>query len=112
MLQRALAARSVAIDRSRLAVREAPAAISRPSEEVIENSSVVSVAWPYAPDSNAEATRQEVPEVVGMPVRRAVTALHRRGFKVVLHGLGDVARLSPQPGDSVKVGGTVVLWAE
>jgi cell division protein FtsI (penicillin-binding protein 3) len=112
MLQRALAARSVAIDRSRLAVREEPAAISRPSEEVIENSAVVSIAWPYAADSSTAGSRQDVPEGGGVPVRRAVTALHRRGFKVVLHGLGDVARLSPQAGDSVKVGGTVVLWAE
>jgi len=112
MLQQALAARNVAIDRSRLAVREAAAASPGVVPEVEATRSVVSVSWPYRPDSVTSGERQAVPQVVGFPVRRAVTALHRRGFRIVLHGLGEVARVEPQPGDSVRVGGTVVVWAQ
>lgn len=112
MLQQALAARSVAIDRSRLTVREETAASPGVVPEVEATRAVVSVSWPYHPDSVTTRDLQAVPEVVGLPVRRAVTALHRRGFKIILHGLGEVARVTPEQGDSVRVGGTVVLWAQ
>ncbi|MEP7325403.1 MAG: penicillin-binding transpeptidase domain-containing protein [Gemmatimonadota bacterium] len=112
MLQQALAARSVAIDRSRLAVREETAAAPGAVPEAEATRSVVTMPWPYRPDSLTPGHRQEVPQVVGLPVRRAVTALHRRGFKIVLHGLGQVSSVTPGQGDSVPVGGTVVLWAQ
>lgn len=112
MLQQALAARRVAIDRSRLTVREETAASPGAVPEVQATRSVVAVPWPYHPDSAASGERQEVPQVVGLPIRRAVTALHRRGFRIVLHGLGEVARVDPAQGDSVRAGGTVVLWAQ
>ena len=93
-------------------MREETAASPGAVPEVEATRSVVSVSWPWQPDNASTTEHQAVPEVVGLPVRRAVTALHRRGFKVVLHGLGEVARVAPEQGDSVRVGGTVVLWAQ
>ena len=111
MLQQALASRKVAIDRSRLTVREVSTQTRAAAEEVVTHP-VVAVRWPFRPDSSNAIPSQPVPPVIGDPVRRAVAALHRRGFKVVLHGLGTVARISPVPGDLVRAGGTVVVWAE
>lgn len=111
MLQQALASRKVAIDRSRLTVREVSTQTRAAAEEVVTHP-VVAVRWPFRPDSSNAIPPQPVPPVIGDPVRRAVAALHRRGFKVVLHGLGTVARISPVPGDLVRAGGTVVVWAE
>ncbi|MEO8199092.1 MAG: penicillin-binding protein 2 [Gemmatimonadota bacterium] len=111
MLQQALASRQVAIDRSRLMVREVATQTPPVAEEVVTHP-VVSVSWPYRPVSTAANPRQPVPPVVGEPVRRGVAQLHRRGFQVILHGLGKIARISPASGDSVRFGATIVVWAE
>lgn len=110
MLQEALAARRSAIDRRRLAPEEPPAAPRRtPRPEAPEGPGAVVVAWPLPPDS-AEP-RQPVPNVIGASVRRAASTLHRRGFRVALHGSGTVVRSTPAAGDSLTRGGTVTLWA-
>lgn len=111
MLQQALASRQVAIDRSRFVVKEVGAQTQAVQEEPARHT-VIAVSWPYQPDSVRTRSKQPVPEVLGSSVRRAVAALHRRGFKVVLHGLGTVVRITPQVGDSVRPGGTIVVWAE
>ncbi|MEO8294271.1 MAG: penicillin-binding protein 2 [Gemmatimonadota bacterium] len=111
MLQQALASRQVAIDRSRLTVRQVSTQTTAVAEAPVTQP-VVTVTWPYMPDSARATVRQPIPPIIGNTVRRGVTALHRRGFKVVLHGLGDIIRVSPQVGDSVRAGATVVVWAE
>jgi cell division protein FtsI (penicillin-binding protein 3) len=111
MLQQALASRRVAIDRTRLGVEEIQAQTTAVAQEP-ETERVVSVTWPFQGDSARPRTLQEVPSVAGLPVRRAVATLHRRGFKVSLRGLGTVVRTSPVAGDSVRIGRTVAVWAE
>jgi cell division protein FtsI (penicillin-binding protein 3) len=111
MLQEALAARRSAIDRRRLAPEETPAPPGRvPRREVPAAPEAVVMAWPLPGDS-AER-RQPVPNVIGANVRRAASALHRRGFRVALRGSGAVVRSAPAAGDSLARGGTVTLWAQ
>jgi cell division protein FtsI (penicillin-binding protein 3) len=111
MLQQALASRRVAIDRSRLAPRDTtsvraarlvatPAAISR-----------VVLSWPYQPTTSTAASLT-VPNVAGRPVREAALALHRRGFRVTLRGLGRVIRTLPPGGETARPGAAITVWAE
>lgn len=111
MLQQALASREVAIDRNRLGGQEIQAQ-TRAVAEVATTTPVVAVGWPFQPDSAGPRPLHPVPELSGMSVRRAVATLHRRGFKVGLRGMGKVTRTSPAAGDSVRVGRTVLVWAE
>jgi membrane peptidoglycan carboxypeptidase len=111
MLQQALASRRVAIDRSRLTIRDdrsrgepAPAAAPVSLTRVV-------LSWPYqAPEIKARPL--PVPEVQGLSVREAALALHRRGFRVNLHGLGRVSRTAPPGGSTAQPGTTVAMWAE
>src|SRR2546422_5974800 len=86
MLEQALAARTVALDRARLSTA-APRATAAPLED---DGGVVPyvVPWPYHPDSAAPGPARPVPDVTGMEMRAAVRALHRRGFRVALKGWG------------------------
>jgi cell division protein FtsI (penicillin-binding protein 3) len=111
MLQQALASREIAIDRARLGVEEVQA-MTRTVTEPQEASPVVAVTWPWTPDSARARPLQEVPDLTGQSVRRAVATLHRRGLRVTLRGMGRVQRTSPAAGDSVRVGRTVMVWAE
>ena len=70
----------------------------------------VVLPWPRAKRDTAAHPLIGVPAVVGMPVRGAVLALHRRGLRVVLHGLGTVTRTDPGAGASVAPGTTVTVW--
>jgi hypothetical protein len=45
-------------------------------------------------------------------VREAVHALHRRGFRVTLRGLGEVSRTMPPVGQTAVAGTAVTVWAE
>ena len=108
MLERALASRTVAIDRRRLTGAATPAAAA-PAAAPDEDPEIVPVAWPWHPDSTAPIGAV-VPATVGLPVRQAVEALHRRGFRVILHGLGAVTRSSPAAGDSATTGTAVTVW--
>jgi hypothetical protein len=112
MLQQALASRQVAIDRNRLGVEEVQAQTRAVSDAPLAAAPVVTVGWPYRPDSAKARPLQEVPHLAGESVRRAVAALHRRGFRVALRGMGRVQRTTPVAGDSVRVGRTVTVWAE
>jgi len=111
MLEQALAARTVALDRSRLSTA-APAAAER--APLTEDAGVVPyvVGWPYRPDTAASAAARTVPEVTGRTVREAVHALHRRGFRAALRGWGRVARTDPPAGARATVGALVTVFAE
>jgi cell division protein FtsI (penicillin-binding protein 3) len=112
MIQQALASRRVSIDRGRLVPRDStpaspePAASAGPSAQP-----VVAVSWPY---QGADSTPRlvTVPSVVGRSVREAALALHRRGLRVSLQGLGRVVRTSPPGGDAAPPGASVTVWAE
>ena len=110
MLEQALAARTVALDRARLSTA-APRAAAAPLED---DGGVVPyvVPWPYRPDSAALGARRAVPDVTGLGLREAVRALHRRGFRVTLRGWGPAEHTWPAGGDSAAVGSTVTLFAE
>ena len=111
MLQQALASRRVAIDRSRLTVHDdappsAPLAAATPARITR-----VVVQWPFLP-INAKVVALPVPDVVGRSVRDAALALHRRGFRVGLRGLGQVSRTVPAGGETALPGTAVTVWAE
>ena len=109
MLEQALAARTVALDRARLSTA-APRATAAPLED---DGGVVPyvVPWPYHPDSAAPGPARPVPDVTGMEMRAAVRALHRRGFRVALKGWGAAEHTWPAAGDSAALGSTVTLFA-
>lgn len=111
MLQQALASRRVGIDRSRLTPRDS--ASPRPQEPVASPAGLprVVLSWPYQPDRQRAVT-WPVPDVTGRPVREAALALHRRGFRVSLRGLGLVTRTLPAAGETAKAGTAVVVWAD
>jgi cell division protein FtsI (penicillin-binding protein 3) len=111
MLEQALASRRVAIDRGRLAARDtAPAGAPKPLATPVGRRTVI-LPWPYRPDPPSASARP-VPDVIGRSAREAALALHRRGFRVSLRGLGRVSRTIPGAGDSARPGGTVTVWAE
>ncbi|MBI1967109.1 MAG: hypothetical protein HYS40_03890 [Gemmatimonadetes bacterium] len=109
MLEQALAARTVALDRARLST-SVPAPESAPLKG---DGGVVPyvVGWPYRPDSAATGPERAVPDVGGRPIREAVHALHRRGFRVVLKGWGAVDHTWPAAGERARAGSTVTLFA-
>ncbi|HXE58404.1 MAG TPA: penicillin-binding transpeptidase domain-containing protein [Gemmatimonadales bacterium] len=112
MLQQALAARQVAIRRSRLTSRtESAAAPAAPRRDGAGARPIV-VAWPYRPAAPPAAGPVAVPDVIGQSVRGAALALHRRGFRVALRGMGTVVRTSPEAQAHAPWGSTVTVWAE
>jgi cell division protein FtsI (penicillin-binding protein 3) len=111
MLQQALASRRVAIDRSRLTPRDSISPQPQPPAATPAGMPPVVLFWPYQPDRQSAVTRP-VPEVAGRPVREAALALHRRGFRVSLRGLGLVTGTLPAAGDSAKAGTAVIVWAD
>jgi len=111
MLQQALASRRVAIDRGRLAAtEEAPPEIHAPVAPAPGPAPVL-VSLPYRPPRTDSAPRP-VPDVAGRSIREAALALHRRGFRVDLRGLGRVVRTVPAGGESARPGSSVVVLAE
>jgi cell division protein FtsI (penicillin-binding protein 3) len=116
MLEQALAARTVALDRSRLTNLTAPAGEGRPPLELPAADGFVPyvVPWPYRPDSTrtAPVADRTVPDVTGRPLREAVRALHRRGFEVVIKGWGVTHHTWPAAGERAAPGATVTLFAE
>jgi cell division protein FtsI (penicillin-binding protein 3) len=112
MLEQALASHRVAINRGRLAPRDTTA----PSgDEIPEPAAVgtpaVTVGWPYQPPDSTPAARP-VPDVTGHSVREAALALHRRGFRMSLRGMGRVIRTAPAPGHQAGPGTSVTVWAD
>jgi cell division protein FtsI (penicillin-binding protein 3) len=112
MLQQALASRRVAIDRGRLAPGEARAAVTPAAGTGTTASRPVTVvSWPYrAP--GAEADPLTVPSVAGRSVREAALALHRRGLRMSLRGMGRVVKTEPAGGETASPGASVTVWAE
>jgi hypothetical protein len=114
MLAQALASRRVALDRARLAGGLPGDSGGGTVPEGVEDEPVTRITfpWPLTGSDSGSHDERPVPNVVGAPVRKAVLALHRRGFMVELHGLGRVRRSQPVPGDSLPAGKAVTLWAE
>ena len=112
MLQQSLASRRVAIDRGRLAPPEilaAPAAAA--GQGMPARKPVVVVSWPYQKSDSAPRP-VPVPSVTGRSVREAALALHRRGLRMSLRGLGRVVRTAPEAGESAQPGASGTVWAE
>ena len=110
MLQQALASRRVAIDRGRLATRDSGPEAAKPLAETPRLPPVV-VTLPYRAPAESDAPRP-VPDVSGRSIREAALALHRRGFRVNLRGLGRVVRTVPAGGESAAPGSSVLVLAE
>jgi len=113
MLEQALAARTVALDRGRLS-NVAPTADRAPLDEP-DGVVPYIVQWPYVPDSaSAPAAPPDriVPNVTGRPLREAARALHGRGFKVVVKGWGVVHHTWPAAGSGAAAGTTVTVFGE
>jgi cell division protein FtsI (penicillin-binding protein 3) len=114
MLQNALSARKSALDRRRFAERPAVAEDTRPRPVELDEpaAGTVLITVPLRRATSPEPSIVAVPDVLGATVRQAALMLHRRGLRVLLKGVGTVASMSPQPGDSVKAGSLVSLVAE
>jgi beta-lactam-binding protein with PASTA domain len=69
------------------------------------------VSLPYRAPQQSDAPRP-VPDVTGRSIREAALALHRRGFRVSLRGLGRVVRTVPEAGQSARPGSAVLVLAE
>jgi cell division protein FtsI (penicillin-binding protein 3) len=112
MLEQALAARTVALDRARLSnVAMTAAGEGAPLEEPDGIVPYV-VSWPYVPDTAQAQTERTVPNTTGTPLREAARTLHRRGFKVVVKGWGVVHHTWPAAGEHAVSGSTVTVFAE
>ena len=110
MLEQALAARTVALDRARLTNVAATADHVR----LDEPDGVVPyvVPWPYARDTAATEPDRIIPNVTGQPLREAIRALHRRGFQVVVKGWGVIHHTWPAHGEHAAPGTTITVFAE
>jgi cell division protein FtsI (penicillin-binding protein 3) len=110
MLQQALASRRVAIDRSRLTE---PDSVSPPARTraALPGQPRIVLAWPHQ-STDPNPVPRPVPDVAGRPTREAALALHRRGFRVSLRGLGRVSRTLPAGGDIALPGTAVIVWAQ
>ena len=110
MLEQALAARTVALDRARLA-NVATTADRKPLEEPDGVVPYV-IAWPYVADTSVTQPDRVIPNVTGQPLREAARALHARGFDVVVKGWGVIHHTWPAAGEHVPAGTTVTMFAE
>jgi len=110
MLEQALAARTVALDRASLS-NVAPAADRAPLDEPDGVVPYV-MQWPYVPDTATAQTDRVVPNVTGRPLREAARTLHARGFHVVVKGWGVVHHTWPAAAEHAAAGTTVTVFAE
>jgi cell division protein FtsI/penicillin-binding protein 2 len=114
MLNEALAARKIAIDRSRFVDRPAPVSTGPVDPGPAPNDDVVATvvrSWPPVPGEDPADQEATMPEVVGLTVRQAVLQLHQHEFQVSLKGTGDrIVRSSPARGQTLARGGKVVIW--
>jgi len=110
MLNEALAAKRVALDRSRLAHRPNAVASAPRPPPAEPRDTVIGVPWP-PPDQPDKPASAVVPEVIGRPLRTAVRALHAQGFRVSLKGKGNVVfRVWPAEGAKATTGSAVTVW--
>jgi len=112
MLEQALAARTVALDRARLS--NVASTADRRETPLDEPDGVVPyvVPWPYVPDTATSQPDRIIPNVAGRPLREAARTLHRRGFKVVVKGWGVTHHTWPAAGEHATAGTTVTVFAE
>src|SRR5438034_645976 len=110
MLEQALAARTVALDRGRLS-NVASTADRAPLDEP-DGVVPYIVQWPYVPDTATAQADRVVPNVTGRPLREAARTLHRRGFNVVVKGWGVIHHTWPAAGEHATAGTTVTMFAE
>jgi cell division protein FtsI (penicillin-binding protein 3) len=110
MLEQALAARTVALDRARLS-NVASTADRAPLDEPDGVVPYV-VQWPYTPDTAATEPDRIIPNVTDRPLREAIRTLHRRGFHVVVKGWGVIHHTWPAAGEHVAPGTTITVFAE
>jgi cell division protein FtsI (penicillin-binding protein 3) len=112
MLEQALAARQVAMDRTRFATGQA---ILPPPPPSGDGAVTHVVRWPWAPQSSEDATEQQsksvVPRVAGQSLREAALTLHRHGLRVRIDGRGVVRRTAPAAGTRVAPGSLVTVVA-
>jgi hypothetical protein len=74
---------------------------------------VTRVSWPYRkPDSTAAKPVSTVPDVSGRGVRAAVLAVHQRGFRANVKGMGQAVRTDPVAGSMAAAGTVVPIWTE
>ena len=111
MLSQALSARKTALDRTRMFDDQVMRAEPRRSESDTPAPPRTWVAFPLRTTPPGQVDDRLVPDVVGLSPRAAALALHRRGFRVRLEGLGVVTRTLPDGGDSLTVGRTVTVYA-
>jgi membrane peptidoglycan carboxypeptidase len=113
MLEQALASRRVAINRGRLAASDSvrPDSVTPAPPSSVPGTPVVAVGWPYRAEERPTAPLP-IPDVTGRSVREAALALHRRGFRMSLKGLGRVTHTVPGPGQHARPGASIVVWAE
>jgi cell division protein FtsI (penicillin-binding protein 3) len=109
LLERALASRTVTLNRARVATTPIAGSVA---EEVDDGSVPYVVPWPFHPDTAARRSeRQLVPDVSGLSLRAAARTLHRRGFRVVLRGWGMVDHTAPAAGAAAATGSAVTVFA-
>lgn len=113
MIEQALASKRVSFDRARLLKGTGAPAVAAAPRRVPERAAPtrVVVPWPIPRDTASPAAEQ-VPAVVGLSVRAAALALHRRGFEVAVSGAGKVTNSSPAAGATAPQGATVRIQAE
>jgi cell division protein FtsI (penicillin-binding protein 3) len=111
MLQQALASRRVAISHSRAAVYRQPSVRKPRILTTAARLPRVVISLPHR-DSKPLASPRPVPEVTGQNVREAALALHRKGFRVSLRGLGRVRSTVPPAGETTSPGTTVLVIAD
>jgi cell division protein FtsI (penicillin-binding protein 3) len=107
VLEQVIAARTAALDRTRLrASNEA----TPPPVSAGGGSSPYIAQWPQPPRVDVPGTRV-VPDVVGLTLRAAVHKLHERGLNVRVNGWGPVVTSTPAAGAEVNAGSVVGLKA-
>ncbi len=114
MLNEALAARRIAIDRSRFvepSVSASTGSVSPAPVSADESAVTVIRSWPPVAGVEPADPGAQIPQVMGLTVRQAVLQLHRRGFRVSLKGTGDrIVQVAPAGGQTLTRGGKVIIW--
>lgn len=110
MLEQALAARTVAIDRARLA--NVAATTDRAPLDEPDGVVPYVIQWPYVADSAPAPPDRVIPNVAKRPLREGVRTLHQRGFRVVIKGWGVIDHTWPAAGEHAAAGATVTVFAQ
>ena len=114
MLNEALAARRIAIDRSRFVeppVSAGSGSVGPAPDPADEPVATVVTRWPPVALEKPSEPLAEIPQVIGLTVRQAVLRLHQRGFRVSLKGTGDrIVQAAPAGGRTLARGGKVIIW--